>query len=515
MTRTFWLAACAAALLSGGRAARAQEASVPSGGPKTWIVPLTTEAPRAPYYYELPQLLFPAQSPPVSQCSSPVVWERVFDAVARTHCQTNTGGARDQARRESRDRRMAFELLKLYRLFYREGHYKAAEIVADRAVQIDPTNPAAEHALAMARLATAAIDSACDDGAAEDCENANVPAPRCGMCPSACGTSQRHCQGSATKPSCACDAKCCCDTDKSSCKCGDSCACAKAKTCACGAKCCCDTDKSSCKCGDSCACGKSGRRDARIRHRRRLMMVPPCMPMPGAAMMPYTPMPFAPVFQGPASMLPGANVMMPLGLPMPPGMMPPPPFNVMSPICPGHWAGGRPPMAAQAERLPMPQLIAPQSAPQANVLVNAIVCRTPAQVQIRVCDKQVQITCPCLEACCDTVSSLADGRVLLEGDVVVTFHVVDRPAKIVARRMIVDLHDGSYEVNPRNVQPQTLKSVSFEENARPMKKKPGCCESKKPAKPGCKREICPNVIPTGKFLFGYAGTVTPELEPLP
>ena len=40
------------------------------------------EATRAPYYNELPHIVFPPYVPAVSPLSNPVVWEPLFEAVA-------------------------------------------------------------------------------------------------------------------------------------------------------------------------------------------------------------------------------------------------------------------------------------------------------------------------------------------------------------------------------------------------------------------------------------------------
>jgi hypothetical protein len=72
-------------------------------------------------------------------------------------------------------------------------------------------------------------------------------------------------------------------------------------------------------------------------------------------------------------------------------------------------------------------------------------------IQISAHGKRVVLSSPCLEARCNHMSStcVAD-RVLLEGNVNVTFHMPGRPARIVAQRVILGLSDGYYEVNPRS-----------------------------------------------------------------
>ncbi len=474
MTRTRWLAALAAAALLGGTA-RAQccVGSCPAA-----CTPPAAEPNRAPYYYELTQYLYPPHNAPVlAPNSNPAVWAHLFEVIARNHDQAVRhahceSGTCAKHRHATRDRRMAFELLKLYRLFYREGQYKAAEIVADRAVRLDPENVAAEAALCMARKAK----EACAD--AEDCEAGTGAA--CKGCCKGCKDCAKECgKGSCAgcKGSCACNSGCACS--KSACACSQACACCKAAcacaaakcacqkaacpcsaakcncaktSCACGAKCeCC---KSSCACGDGCACKKSARPKSPPRPRVALppMMCPAC---PFCAQMQAA-------FPHP---LPAMMPPPPPGMPIPPGLTPPPMHPVTLPQMPnpgtGHYimlpdgsvqVGPAAPHAApQTEVLPMPRMVNPM----AHGMVTSLPTETKrGPIRVTVSEKQVCIDCPCLEARCNTVTSLADGRALLEGDVTVTFRGEDRPAKIKARRMIVDLETGAYEVNPaRGVEP--------------------------------------------------------------
>jgi hypothetical protein len=118
--------------------------------------------------------------------------------------------------------------------------------------------------------------------------------------------------------------------------------------------------------------------------------------------------------------------------------------------------------AAQPERVQAPRMV--DSPLRAMGLVSAPAYE-PARgpLRISVCGAQVCLRCPCLEACCNNVTSLPDGRALLEGDVCVTFTRADRPAKIQARRMIVDLEDGSYEVSPRQLEAQGVQPIGYQE----------------------------------------------------
>jgi hypothetical protein len=454
MTRSCWLAACAAALLLGGGAARAQ-----TSYPAPPNIPLpcpASEAVRAPYYNELPQIIFPPQKP-VCPSSGPAIWARLFDAVARncppTVCQGNVvceahgRVSCNGSRSDDSVCRTVSHLLKMYRFYYQTGHYHAAQFMARRALQIDPGNVAADAALNMAVVAADAVARArgtCGD--AEDCEAREAKESKCGACSKDCA----GCCQAAAKACCQAAAACKACAARASCACGTGCTCAKEKSCA---------------CGEDCCCKKSAAQ--KVRHRRRqavrevcpnpvpMMMCPGCPGCPTMDMlMPH----------------PGAAVMAP-----PPHAMMPPPASAVMP-CPVIPNGMAPtyqcPVPAQPERLAMPRLVSPAPvptnitvapAPVASAVPAATVERARGPIQIRVCGKQVLLSSPCLKACCDHVTSLPDGRALLEGNVMVTFQMPDRPAKVIAGRMIVDLEDGSYEVNPPRPQGQILKPVNHQE----------------------------------------------------
>src|SRR5262249_34180424 len=131
-----------------------------------------------------------------------------------------------------RHSRAARELLKLYCFYYRTGHYHAAAFVAERALQLDPSNVAAEAALCMARMATDAIDHGRGDGDAEDCEAAADPAPGCGKG----GRGGAACDGCGKSAAKACGKS----AARATCACGADCGCKKDAPCACGVDCCCD-----------------------------------------------------------------------------------------------------------------------------------------------------------------------------------------------------------------------------------------------------------------------------------
>src|SRR5262245_34538030 len=445
MTRTCWLAACAAALLLGGSTAWAQcpssRAHCPSSAPSCDLpcAPQAPEAARAPYYNELPHIVFPPHAPALSHLSNPVVWERLFEAVASYRCKCCADGQpdaacgpREHSRHKSHDRRMTGALLKLYRFYYRTGHYHAAEFMAAKALPLDPSNIAAEAALCMARLAADAIDHGQGDGDYEDCEASAAPAPRCGMCVGS-AVASGVCKG-------------CCKSAKASCACGKDCGCGRDEPCACGADCCC----------------KKARRQ-NVRRPVHPVMVPPMMMCPAC--------PFCPAFQ--AAPPPPVRPMFPRAVP---GMVPPPapqmflpnpPMNVMAPnmACPPGalccpWAAPVP--AAQAERLPPPRVVS-NPMPAMGLVSAPANPPTRGPLRISVCGSQVCLRCPGLKACCNNVTSLPDGRALLEGDVCVTFTRADRPAKVQAQRMIVDLEDGSWEVSPVRLEAQGIKPISYKE----------------------------------------------------
>jgi hypothetical protein len=98
----------------------------------------------------------------------------------------------------------------------------------------------------------------------------------------------------------------------------------------------------------------------------------------------------------------------------------------------------------------------------------------------------------------DSATSLDDGRILFEGDACLEFVGGRLPAKIMAERIVVNLHDGSYEVNPaalgrrlvRQAGHVILRQVGHaEESAAPVKKPLwlkgwGVSKPAAPAKPG-------------------------------
>jgi hypothetical protein len=59
----------------------------------------------------------------------------------------------------------------------------------------------------------------------------------------------------------------------------------------------------------------------------------------------------------------------------------------------------------------------------------------------------IRLVTPCLEATCEHLKYLGSGeRVLLEGSVSVKFHRADRPTQVTGQRMIINLRDGSFEL---------------------------------------------------------------------
>jgi hypothetical protein len=428
MTRTLWLAACAAALLLGGSTARAQ---CPSSAPSCDL-PCAAQTPadaRAPYYHELPQMLFPPHAAALCPISNPAVWARLFEAVA-SHCCEDCADAAcgpcERHRHASWKHRMACELLRFFRAFCEEGDYFAAAAVAGRAVQLDPSYATSEVAQHMA---SHPMTGPCGDGDAEDCE---APAPCYGMC-GGCAASAacKGCGKSAARASCAC---------------GKDCGCGKDEPCACGADCCC----------------KESRRQNVRRVIRQVVVVP--MMCPACPFCPEVP---AALPHPVAPMMPPAPGMIPPAIP--PMMFPPAPMNVMvpHPMCPPAPRVAvqpcMPPMPyGQAERLPAPRLV--DSPMAAMGLVSAPASeRTRGPIRISVCGAQVCLRCPGLEACCNNVTSLPDGRALLEGDVCLTFTRQDRPAKVQAQRMIVDLEDGSFEVSPKQIEAHGIQPISHTE----------------------------------------------------
>jgi hypothetical protein len=447
MTQSRWLAACAAALLLGG-AARAQ------CGPAAGGSCPTPDTARTPSYSEMTPVVYPAQAA-IGPCSGPAIWVRLFDAIAQNLSlpPSKPFGKVEVVRVgcEASTHLQVAQLLELYRLYYRLGHYGSAEYIARRLLALDPGNPAADAAMRMAAAAaekSAHAGSGCGDS--DDCEALTGDAQKCGTC----AKGRSGCARAASKQCCQGCCKAC--TAKASCACGAKCTCAKDDPCA---------------CGEDCCCKKSQSKAVKHRRLRQGVLVLP-NPVP---MMVCPPCPFCPACPGVEMTLP--HVMNPF-LPHPvPGMMPPP--AVVPPPSMWHAQGngyGYPPVpgpVAQPEPLPMP-------CPVERVLPPTMPTGTAEQPrpQLKFCvvGKQIHLSCPCLDARCDSVSSLPDGRALLEGNVVVNFHTDHQPARIHARSMIVDLEDGTYEVNPPGARKHTVKPVSHQEAppAPPVKTLGGC-----------------------------------------
>lgn len=521
-----WLTACAAALLlvSGAQAQNCE----PSCMDPTWArgqlgpcnpsLPAAVEAPRTPYYNELPQVLYPA--PALTPSSNPTLWARLFEAIAQERgdeeaCDfEGTCASQERVRRSVRDRRMAAELLRLYRLFFRAGHYQAAEVVADKALQLDPANVAAEQALAVARLIGARAENSCCEEACECCASAPVAKKAAGKgctccdtakarvgcgcaeaccCSRGCGCSEKACgcarsaccadECCCKEKTCGCAQQCCCVTKSKACccaaakgcacsaecacckdakGCGDSaCRCNGKAACACSAGCDCCKEKQGCACADGCPCQKKRARPktTRVRRQSRAVMVRPILPV---MQMPCPPVPFAPPFPiggPPCPPVPGMAWAVP---PPVPGCCMPgacPPFAALPPVC-------TPMRPVNAEQLPAPRWCGPAAAEECEVGMRAAnnVAPDVPPARITVGEHQVRIASAHLKASCDAMTQLPDGRVLLEGEVTVWFRVPGQPAKIVARQIIVNLRDGSYEVNPLSVLPGVLQPIGFKES---------------------------------------------------
>jgi hypothetical protein len=405
------MAACTAALLLGGAAwgqepCAARDCRTPCAASCQPQVPVTaTEATPAPYYYELPRILYPCK-PAVTPTSNPALWARLFEAMAK---QRQDVCAHDFALSEAMKRRLSGELVRLYRILYREGHYRAAEIVAARAVKLDPQDARAHHALITARMVAGPLTPQCE-GAQEECVVPCTPAAVKG----GCGSDRA---GSVKLP------------------------------CACGENCCCATAPSRpCACGESCPCKKKSRRQNVIRAEIRIHMsgagINSDQGLVGRTV---------PNERNFDIRLPGRVGCQPVAVEVKPCCAPVPAEGCcVGPVQLWPHLGLR---VVKPVKKPKPELM--PAAPMMNVMPLAAPAPQPIPMHLRVgtCGKQIFLACPCLEACCDSITSLdSEGRVLLEGDVTVSFLITDRPAKIVCQRMVVNLKDGSYEVNPASVE---------------------------------------------------------------
>jgi hypothetical protein len=431
MTRTRWLLAWTAVLV--GSTVWAQEPSpardcrteacgsqnnYPACPIENACPPQATEAARAPYYSELPQILFPVNFVDSGTCES-------------NSCEGSCG-PRDHARHESVKHRLTSKFLAIARYYYRMGHYASAEFMAKQALKVDPTNVDAQHAASLASLLNCLTHKECGCEA-EECEaNNETPTPGCGMCGCLDQLLKKALATKDSKPNCACANECKC----------------------------CQDPTSPCECGEKCPCKKPSQRQrvSRVRDTfapaQHFISVPVCCP--------------------------GVPAQCPMVCPMPPQVMTPPAPGMMCICPPGLPACPMPPGATTAqiavpEPVPMPAV----SVPEWQVMTtatNKAVHRTHPVIRINVRDGQVHVSSPSLDASCDSLTPTPGGRALLEGNVCVTFHGEKLPAKICADCAIVDLDDGSYEVNPASVVPQLLRQTKFKMKGRKFDTvKPASC----------------------------------------
>ncbi len=346
-------------------------------------------------------------------------------------------------------------------------------------------------------------------GCAKDCgcHKATGPCSARGGCAADC-----NCQKSA----CGCGARCTCA--KATCGCGANCACGQKSACACGPRCACA--KAGCACGPDCPCTKrvKPRRAVRIHHpphwppaimqMRGLwphppLMSPPVMQMrgfpmpplmlpahgpwmepiaapmhPPMTMMPPRPMmtmtpPYAqPVPQGPLA-CPPPYAQPVQAYPYPCSSAPPPPVDVVHRM-PGFPMPPKPPLSSDVQSFEAAMRRHIQS--QCPVLHHDMTAspvsqaRTPGDRTIRITpgDQGMRVTGPNFEATCDGLTMHdAHNRILLEGHVRIDIRRDHHPARIEASRVLVDLANGTFEVNPPAQVPMPRRMVPSAPVSRP------------------------------------------------
>jgi hypothetical protein len=131
-----------------------------------------------------------------------------------------------------------------------------------------------------------------------------------------------------------------------------------------------------------------------------------------------------------------------------------PPQRIVSVPMMWVWAGAATPASA-------PQTcVKPVSATTIKVIHGMPV---PArQVVLTTGDQAIRLVCGHFKASCDQLRYVSADCVLLQGRVTIDFKMADHPSRVVAGRVLLNLRDGSYEVNPvavRPSQPQTTPTV--------------------------------------------------------
>jgi hypothetical protein len=321
------------------------------------------------------------------------------------------------------------ELMRLFRMLYRQGRFQDAEAVAKQVLSLDPV---------LGRAALMLTSCRSEQGAC--------------MTGGACAGSCRRQTGTASQQGCRCR------TPAGSCACGDGCKC-------------CQGDKSKCACGQACKCKKTAG------HAAVAILCRPALPnlvWSAVAPAPLMPLPCPPVALGSqfAACAPPCPI-----------------FAGPAPVCTCVPPCGVAVPPAGCCVLPMPSV---GPAKPVRGLTCATVIAAPAkpskpeggtEIRISAVGGRVHIETPCVQVECDRVISLqGQDRVLMEGRVDVQFRSGMHPANIVAQRMAVGLRDGSYDVMPHTAGCCTQKAT---------KAAAGCSHGCHAVKPAAHEEAAP------------------------
>jgi hypothetical protein len=374
------------------------------------------------------------------------------------------------------------DLMGLYQLLYCLGHYTEAESVASKMLELSPDDVVGKVMLDLAsrkvRQQKSARAASCGQDCVESCRSGHVAQATAlgvllgGLPGALAGGLQAAIE---SQSGCCAAAGCCCEGP---CPCG-TCACPKAA------------------CGGACQLGvgvntESGLVGNICQPAHGCMpphgcMQAPCCPLgcTGACCQPHGPgccmggtgvpgmgvhatflglMPMQMIEQPGCCMPPGGGplmaLMMPPGTPpatppMPTGFCPPPmPSMPMMPpaarLCDGlhgYCVPGMPCCNAPMPNTAPQHASKPKAAKARLAKMDKLECGAP--VCITANNGRILIQTPRMTVECDRVQAMGAGdKILVEGDARVDFHGDELPATIIARRILLGLHDGSFQINP-------------------------------------------------------------------
>jgi hypothetical protein len=366
--QTIRLTACVTALLVAGGTAWAQPVPLPPEGAWSSYTPVAHYQPPAP---PLPPPIGPCpmMGPAAPGMPGFCAWVPV-PAPSRQENATN--------------RTTVAELMRLYRMLYKQGKREEAGIVAQAVCQLDPL--LGRTALVLAVAQASAPKNCCTTQAFRACGTGGA----CGVC----------CCTQAATP-CACKT---CKCDSKECKCGKG-------------------DSSACGCAKGCKCSVPKKTTSRPDK--------PCRKVIGLLFQAGLPCPLLlPLpMVGQVTICPNAPVASMEAC------------TATAPCCPTM--GGCCMPAPTTCCCDVPTSSACQPAKPTGCGTGE-----DAPVTISAAGNRVCVKSPAVTATCDRITTQGSAdRVILEGNVQVDFCSPDRPGTIVADRIAVGLSDGTYDVD--------------------------------------------------------------------